>query len=183
MPPKPRGRPPKERSMEELEEILMKEGLKEARRVDRERRRIEAAIADEQASRAGTTHQETERLAFFKSPSILPALTSLTDQINQPNAGAAIMDATFDAAVKDRVRKSKHMSLLQPKRDINARISGIQNPELTGKMPKDRGLFLGGVDRPVRDGRVLPLTTKVGETHSMYEKVKMMSLFPNIYSM
>jgi len=93
------------------------------------------------------------------------------------------MDATFDAAVKDRVRKSKHMSLLQPKRDINARISGIQNPELTGKMPKDRGLFLGGVDRPVRDGRVLPLTTKVGETHSMYEKVKMMSLFPNIYSM
>jgi hypothetical protein len=219
MPPKPRGRPPKERSIAEFEDILMREGLKEARRVDRERRRIEAAIAAEQAtrqarandvldlpparpqvdtreearlrssvaaarmSRYGAAQQETERFAFFKTPSMLPALTSLTDQINQPTAGAAIMDATFDAAVKERVRNQKQMSLLQPKRDISARVSASEMPELTSKKPRDRGQFLGGVDRPVRDRRVLSLTTKVGETHSMYEKVKMMSLFPNIYNM
>lgn len=197
----------------------MREGLKEGRRVERERRRIEAAIAAEQAarqargddtltlpsarpqvdtkeeaqlrssvaaarmSRYGTTHQEVERLAFFKSPSILPALTSLADQINQPNAGGAIMDATFAAAVKDRVRKEKQMSLLNPKRDISARVSATENPELTSKKSRDRGQFLGGVDRPVRDRRVLPLTTKVGETRSMFDKIKNLSLFPNIYSM
>ena len=219
MPPKPRGRPPKERSMVEFEEILMREGLKEGRRVERERRRIEAAIAAEQAerqarrddvlplpparpqvdtreearlrasvsaarmSRYGTTQQEVERLAFFKSPSILPALTALADQTSQPSAGGAIMEATFAAAVKDRVRKDKQMSLLQPKRDISARVSASEMPELTSRKSRERGLFLGGVDRPARDRRVLPLTTKVGETNSMFEKVKNLSLFPNIYSM
>jgi len=219
MPPKPRGRPPKQRSAAEIEDILMREGLKEARRVDRERRRIEAAIAAEQAalrmrpeavvplisaapraetkedsklrasvaaarmSRYGTSHQEAERLAFFKSPSILPALTSLADQINQPEAGDAIMEATFHAAVKDRVRKAKAESALHPKRDINARMSASEMPELTGKTPKPRAQFLGGVGREVTDASTPRLTTKVGDVYSMYEKVKMMSLYPNIYNM
>ena len=219
MPPKPRGRPPKERSMAEIEDIIMREGLKEARKVDRERRRLEAAIAAELAtrrahvsetvelpvakpraesrsdaklreavsaarsSRFGHPVETAERLAFFKAPAILPALTSLADQINQPEAGDAIMEATFRSAVADRVRKSKEDVRLHPKRPISETLAALRSAELTGKADKKAGKFVGGVNREVVDHSPGRLTTKVGDSHDMYETVKRISLFPNLYNM
>ena len=169
--------------MAEIEDIIMREGLKEARKVDRERRRLEAAIAAELAARRAQPVETAERLAFFKAPAILPALTSLADQINQPEAGDAIMEATFRSAVRDRARKDKQEAALHPKRPISETVAALRSAELTGKADKKAGKFVGGVNREVVDHSPGRLTTKVGDSHGMYEHVRRISLFPNLYNM